>query len=79
MPNLHPQIQKVLQVIAEMKLRAIEDMTPEEARAQMEATAASRKAEPLPTARVPLDGLIPAFPNWLKPEAGVLKALVELD
>jgi acetyl esterase len=52
MPNLHPQIQKVLAVIAEMKLRAIEDMTPAEARAQMEATAASRKAEPLPTARV---------------------------
>ena len=52
MPNLHPQIQKVLQVIAEMKLRAIEDMTPAEARAQMEATAASRKAEPLPVARV---------------------------
>jgi 2-desacetyl-2-hydroxyethyl bacteriochlorophyllide A dehydrogenase len=35
--------------------------------------------EPLTNARVPLDGLIPAFPNWLKPEAGVLKALVELD
>ena len=35
--------------------------------------------EPLTTARVALDGLIPAFPNWLKPEAGVLKALVELS
>ena len=35
--------------------------------------------EPLTTARVPLDGLISAFPNWLTPEAGVLKALVELD
>ena len=35
--------------------------------------------EPLTTARVAFDGLIPAFPNWLKPEAGVLKALVELN
>ncbi len=35
--------------------------------------------EPLTTARVTLDELIPAFPNWLKPEAGVLKALVELN
>ncbi|HYM72971.1 MAG TPA: alpha/beta hydrolase [Stellaceae bacterium] len=52
MPNLHPQIQQVLKTIAELNLRAIEDMTPEEARAQMEATAASRKAEPLPVARV---------------------------
>ncbi len=52
MPNLHPQIQKVLEVMAGMNLRAFEDMTPAEARAQMEATAASRKAEPLPVARV---------------------------
>ena len=52
MPNLHPQIQKVLEVMAGMNLRAVEDMTPAEARAQMEATAASRKAEPLPVARV---------------------------
>ncbi len=35
--------------------------------------------EPLTTARVALDGLIAAFPTWLQPEAGVLKALVELD
>jgi 2-desacetyl-2-hydroxyethyl bacteriochlorophyllide A dehydrogenase len=35
--------------------------------------------EPLTTARVALDDLIPAFPKWLKPEAGVLKALVELN
>lgn len=35
--------------------------------------------EPLTTARVALDEMIPAFPNWLKPEAGVLKALVELN
>jgi acetyl esterase/lipase len=52
MPNLHPQIQKVLETIATLNLRAIEDMNPAEARAQMEATAASRKAEPLPVARV---------------------------
>ena len=35
--------------------------------------------EPLTSARVALDDLIAAFPNWLKPEAGVLKALVELN
>ncbi|HXP03753.1 MAG TPA: alpha/beta hydrolase [Stellaceae bacterium] len=52
MPNLHPQIEKVLEAMAGMNLRAIEAMTPAEARAQMEATAASRKAEPLPVARV---------------------------
>jgi acetyl esterase/lipase len=52
MPKLHPQIEKVLEAMAGMNLRAIEDMTPVEARAQMEATAASRKAEPLPVARV---------------------------
>src|SRR5258708_39844344 len=52
MPNLHPQIEKVLETIATLNLRAIEDMNPAEARAQMEATAASRKAEPLPVARV---------------------------
>jgi acetyl esterase len=52
MPDLHPQIQQVLKVMAEMNLRPIEAMTPAEARAQMEATAQSRKAEPLPVARV---------------------------
>src|SRR5436190_4158785 len=38
--------------MAEMNLRPIEAMTPAEARAQMEATSQSRKAEPLPVARV---------------------------
>src|SRR5437867_9759196 len=38
--------------MAEMNLRPIEAMTPAEARAQMEATAQSRKAEPLPVDRV---------------------------
>ena len=52
MPELHPQIQHVLRVMAEMNLQPIEVMTPAEARAQMEATARSRKAEPLPVDRV---------------------------
>jgi len=52
MPDLHPQIQRVLQVMAEANLKPIEAMTPAEARAQMEATAQSRKAEPLPVVRV---------------------------
>jgi acetyl esterase len=52
MADLHPQIQHVLQVMAEMNLEPIEAMTPAEARAQMEATAQSRKAEPLPVDRV---------------------------
>jgi acetyl esterase len=52
MPTLHPQIERALKAMAELKLKAIEDSTPEEARAQMEATARSRKAVPLPVARV---------------------------
>src|SRR6516165_10097462 len=48
MPDLHPQIQQVLKVMAEMDLKPIEAMTPAEAREQMEATARSRKVEPLP-------------------------------
>src|SRR5215472_1256904 len=52
MPDLHPQIQRVLQVMAEANLKPIEAMTPAEARTQMEATAQSRKSEPLPVARV---------------------------
>ena len=52
MPDLHPQIQQVLKVMAELNLQPIEAMTPAEARAQMEATAQSRKAEPLPVDRV---------------------------
>jgi acetyl esterase len=52
MPDLHPQIQRVLQVMAEANLRPIEAMTPAEAREQMEATAQGRKAEPLPVDRV---------------------------
>lgn len=52
MPDLHPQIVQVLKVMEEANLRPIEAMTPQEARAQMEATARARKAEPLPVARV---------------------------
>src|SRR5580704_15765265 len=52
MPSLHPQIEEVLRVMAEAKLRPIEAMTPAEAREQMEATARARKVEPLPVARV---------------------------
>jgi acetyl esterase len=52
MPNLHPQIEKVLEAMAKLDLKPIEAMTPPEARVQMEQMAASRKAEPLPTARI---------------------------
>jgi 2-desacetyl-2-hydroxyethyl bacteriochlorophyllide A dehydrogenase len=34
--------------------------------------------EPLTTQRVALDGIVVAFPDWLKPEFGVLKAMIEL-
>ncbi len=52
MPTLHPQIVQVLDAMARAELRPIEAMTPAEARAQMEATARARKAEPLPVARI---------------------------
>jgi acetyl esterase/lipase len=52
MPTLHPQIVQVLEAMAKSELRPIEAMTPAEARAQMEATARARKAEPLPVATV---------------------------
>ena len=52
MPTLHPQIVKALEAMERLGLRPIETMTPAEARAQMEATAQSRKAEKLPVGRV---------------------------
>src|SRR5579862_4710207 len=52
MPTLHPQIVKALEAMEKLGLAPIEAMTPAEARAQMEATAQSRKAEPLPIGRV---------------------------
>src|SRR6202162_6156885 len=52
MATLHPQIVKALAAMEKAGMRPIESMSPSEARAQMEATAMSRKAEPLPVARV---------------------------
>src|ERR1700683_1074274 len=52
MPNLHPQIQRAIEIMAALNLKPFEDSTPEEARALMETMAASRKAETLPVARV---------------------------
>jgi acetyl esterase len=52
MPSLHPQIVQVLDAMAKAELRPIEEMTPAEARAQIEATARARKAAPLPVGRV---------------------------
>ena len=52
MPSLHPQIVRALEAMEKLRLKPIEAMNPVEARAQMEATAKSRKAEPLPVARV---------------------------
>src|SRR5437016_824756 len=52
MAKLHPQIEQVLMVMAEAQLRPVEEMTPTEAREQMEVMAGARKAEPLPVSRV---------------------------
>ncbi|HEV2335445.1 MAG TPA: alpha/beta hydrolase [Stellaceae bacterium] len=52
MPTMHPQIVNALEAMKKLGLKPIEAMSPAEARAQMEATAQSRKAEPLPIARV---------------------------
>ncbi len=52
MPTLHPQIVQVIEAMERAQLRPIEASTPAEARAQMEATARSRKAEPMPVGRV---------------------------
>lgn len=52
MPNLHPQIQAALEAMKKLDLKPIEAMDPPEARVQMEAMAASRKAVPLEVARV---------------------------
>lgn len=52
MPKLHPQVVQALEAMAKLDLKPIESMTPPEAREQMEATARSRKAEPLAVARV---------------------------
>jgi acetyl esterase len=52
MPTLHPQIMQALKTMKDAGLRPIESMTPVEARAQMEATAAARKGTSLPVGRI---------------------------
>jgi acetyl esterase len=52
MPTLHPQIVQALEAMARAGLRPIEELTPAEARAQLEATARARDAEPFPVAKV---------------------------
>ena len=49
---LHPQIEDVLKAMAEARLRPIEEMTPPEARAQMEAVAKARNLEPTRVGRI---------------------------
>jgi acetyl esterase len=62
MPTLHPQIVKALDVMSKLGLQQIEALSPEAARRQMEETAKSRKAEPLPVARVE-DRTMPSPPG----------------
>ncbi|HTV90339.1 MAG TPA: alpha/beta hydrolase [Stellaceae bacterium] len=52
MPTMHPQVLTAIEAMARAGLKPIEALSPREARAQMEATAQSRKAEALPVARV---------------------------
>jgi acetyl esterase len=52
MPTLHPQIIQVLEAMAQADLRPVEELTPTQARTQLEATARARNAEPLPVAGV---------------------------
>src|SRR4029077_13195604 len=47
----HPQIVNAWEVMAKLALKPIEAMSPDEARRQMEETAMSRRAAPLPGAR----------------------------
>jgi acetyl esterase len=81
MPNLHPQIEKVLEAMARLDLKPIEAMIPDEAREQMEVMAASRKADTLPVARIENRtipgpaGQIPLRIYW-PPAAGIRPAIV---
>src|SRR5215204_1738058 len=52
MPTLHPQIIRAIEATQRAGLKPIEAQTPDAARQQMEETAKSRKAEPLPVARI---------------------------
>ena len=80
MPSLHPQIVKVIEAMQRAGMKPIEAMTPVDARRQMEDTAKSRKAEPLPVARVEErtipgpGGPIPLRLYW-PDAAGVLPAI----
>ncbi len=49
---LHPQIQAALKALAEAKLPALESLSPEAARAQMDAMSRARGGEPTPVARL---------------------------
>jgi acetyl esterase len=81
MPNLHPQIQRALEIMATLNLKPFEDSSPAEARALMETMAASRKAETLPVAKVESRtipgpaGQIPVRIYWPN-AAGVRPAIV---
>jgi acetyl esterase len=82
MTELHPQIREVLKVMAEAGLRPIEEMTPAEAREQMEATARARKAEPLAVGKVEErvilgpDGMLRVRLYWPQPSAASVPAIV---
>jgi acetyl esterase len=52
MPTMHPQIVRAIEAMDRAGLKPMETLSPAGARAQMEATAQSRKAEPLAVARV---------------------------
>ena len=52
MPTLHPQIVTVIEAMQRAGLKPIESLSPQEARRQMEESAKSRKAEPLPVGRI---------------------------
>jgi len=81
---LHPQIQKALKAMAEAKVRAVEDMTPAEAREQMEAMSRARsKAFPPPeVGRIEMReipgpaGPMPARVYWPKNVAAKAPALM---
>src|SRR5207249_11618040 len=74
MPTLHPQIVNALEIMRKIGMQPIESMSPADARRQMEETAKSRKAEPLPVDRV-AEREIPGPPGSIRlrlywPEAG---------
>jgi acetyl esterase len=82
MTHLHPQVREVLSVMAEAGLRPIEEMTPAEAREQMEATARARKAEPLSVGKVEErvfpgpGGMLRVRLYWPQPSAAPVPAIV---